>query len=191
LRRSDSIRNSCSASHDSRTVAHWRNYRCKCGRTSRPGRRERNFWMQRQGAKNSSRKSVNACRDQSPESKWPEIPAEAPYLASIRERVVCGDWMVETVGFELAAPPSHRTGLYGTNTATSPKWRILHNYALPGNIRDRMDALSSGPLSLVAPPRRLGSHSARHDFLVAFVPPGQFRQDMRQRVQRRVTCSRA
>jgi hypothetical protein len=52
---------------------------------------------------------------------------------------------------------------------------ILHGYALPGNIRDRMDALSSGPLSLVAPPRRLGSHSARHDFLVCrLVPQASF-----------------
>src|SRR5712672_4849487 len=46
------------------------------------------------GRQKSSRKSVNACRDQSPGRKWPEIPAEAPYVASTRERVVCGDWMV-------------------------------------------------------------------------------------------------
>jgi hypothetical protein len=42
----------------------------------------------------SSRKSVNACRDQSPGSKWLEIPAETPYSASYRKRAVCGDWMV-------------------------------------------------------------------------------------------------
>src|SRR5438128_2096138 len=47
------------------------------------------------GRPKSSRKSVNACRDQRPGSEWPEIPAEAPDLASTRERVVCGDWMVE------------------------------------------------------------------------------------------------
>src|SRR6266850_2923225 len=46
------------------------------------------------GRQKSSRKSVNAYRDQSPGCKWPEIPAEEPYLASTRERVVCGDWMV-------------------------------------------------------------------------------------------------
>ena len=46
------------------------------------------------GRKKPSRKSVNASRDQSPESKWPEIPAEEPYLASTRGRVVCGDRMV-------------------------------------------------------------------------------------------------
>src|SRR5882762_8194659 len=46
------------------------------------------------GRQKSSRKRANACRDQSPGSKWPEIPAEAPYLASTGERVVCGDWMV-------------------------------------------------------------------------------------------------
>src|SRR6266852_3972222 len=46
------------------------------------------------GRQKSSRKNVNACRDQSPGSKWLEIPAEAPNLASTRERVACGDWMV-------------------------------------------------------------------------------------------------
>src|SRR5450631_2557742 len=54
------------------------------------------------GRQKSSRKSANACRDQSPGSKWPEIPAEEPYLASTRERVACGDWMVEAVGHKLA-----------------------------------------------------------------------------------------
>ena len=57
----------------------------------------------------SSRKRANACRDQSLGSKWPEIPAEAPYLASTREGVVCGDWMVEMVWFELAAPHAVRS----------------------------------------------------------------------------------
>src|SRR5258705_12873627 len=37
---------------------------------------------------------------QSPGSKWPEIPAEAPFLASTGERVVCGDWMVGAPGLE-------------------------------------------------------------------------------------------
>jgi hypothetical protein len=46
------------------------------------------------GRQKSSRKNVNACRDQSPGSKCLEIPAEAPNLASTRERVACGDWMV-------------------------------------------------------------------------------------------------
>src|SRR6267378_518691 len=46
------------------------------------------------GRQKSSRKRANASRDQSPGSKWPKIPAEAPYLASTGERVVCGDWMV-------------------------------------------------------------------------------------------------
>src|SRR5712675_1804318 len=74
----------------------------------------------RDRAPKSSRKGANACRDQSPGSKWPEIPAEAPYLASTRETVVCGDWMVEMVWFELAAPHtvlsnrvSNRTRLVG------------------------------------------------------------------------------
>ena len=64
------------------------------------------------GRQKSSRKSPNACRDQSPGSKWPEIPAEAPYLASTGERVVCGDWMVEAVGHKLATHhPVIETGL--------------------------------------------------------------------------------
>src|SRR5882672_12160493 len=50
------------------------------------------------GRQKSSRKRANACRDQSPGSKCPEIPAEAPYLASTREGVTRGDWVVEAVG---------------------------------------------------------------------------------------------
>src|SRR5258707_14701280 len=38
-------------------------------------------------------KRVSAHRDQSPRSKWPEIPGETPYFASYRNRAVCGDWM--------------------------------------------------------------------------------------------------
>src|SRR6266403_5162461 len=56
------------------------------------------------GRQKSSRKRANACRDQSPGSKWPEIPAEAPYLASTREGVVCGDWMVGATGIEPVTP---------------------------------------------------------------------------------------
>src|SRR6266850_8429808 len=52
----------------------------------------------RDRAPKSSRKRANASRDQSPGSKWPEIPAEAPYLASTGKRVVCGDWMVGAPG---------------------------------------------------------------------------------------------
>ena len=64
------------------------------------------------GRQKSSRKRANACRDQSPGSKWPEIPAEAPYLASTRERVVCGGWVVEAVGHKLATHhPVIETGL--------------------------------------------------------------------------------
>src|SRR5258706_13006065 len=49
------------------------------------------------GRQKSSRKSVNACRDQNPRDEWPEMPAETPYLASYRKRAVCGDWMVVCV----------------------------------------------------------------------------------------------
>src|SRR5882757_1305288 len=57
-------------------------------------RRGTGFLDAETGRQKSSRERANACRDQSPGSKWPEIPAEAPYLASTRERVVCGDWVV-------------------------------------------------------------------------------------------------
>ncbi len=46
-------------------------------------------------------KCANAHGDQDSGIDWPEIPAEAPYLASTAERVVCGDWMVEAVGHKL------------------------------------------------------------------------------------------
>jgi hypothetical protein len=46
------------------------------------------------GRQKSALKSVSARRDQSPENKWPEIPAKTPYLASYRKPAVCGDWMV-------------------------------------------------------------------------------------------------
>jgi hypothetical protein len=59
------------------------------------------FFDAETGRQKSSRKRANACRDQSLGSKWPEIPAEAPYLASTAERVVCGDWTVEAVGHKL------------------------------------------------------------------------------------------
>src|SRR6266436_5024332 len=55
------------------------------------------FFDAETGRQKSSRKRAKACSDQSLGSKWPEIPAEAPYLASTAERVVCGDWMVVCV----------------------------------------------------------------------------------------------
>src|SRR5258708_21019895 len=63
-------------------------------------RRGTGFLDAETGRQKSSRKSPNACRDQSPGSKWPEIPEEAPYLASTGERVVCGDWTVGAPGLE-------------------------------------------------------------------------------------------
>jgi hypothetical protein len=82
------------------------------------------------------------------------------------------DWVVETVEFELAARHPVIEPVSTERTRLRPQMEILHGYALPGN--NRMDALSSGPLSVVAPPRRLGSHSARHDFLVALCPHASF-----------------
>src|ERR1700704_5603040 len=58
---------------------------------------------------------IFGCRDRAPKiitkkgerlqrpksgKRWPEIPAEAPYLGSTGERVVCGDWMVGAPGLE-------------------------------------------------------------------------------------------
>ena len=37
---------------------------------------------------------MNAHRDQSPENRWPEIPAKTPYPASYGKLAVCEDWMV-------------------------------------------------------------------------------------------------
>ena len=53
--------------------------------------------MLRQGAKNHHEKGRMPAVTKVWEAKWPEIPAEAPYLASTAERVVCGDWMVVCV----------------------------------------------------------------------------------------------
>jgi hypothetical protein len=64
------------------------------------GSRERNFWMQRQGAKRPPPKCANVHRDQNPGIEWPKIPAETPYLTSCRKRAVCGDWMVGAPGLE-------------------------------------------------------------------------------------------
>jgi hypothetical protein len=58
--------------------------------------------MQRQGAKNHHEKGRTPAETKVPEVSGPEIPAEAPYLASTGERVVCEDWMVEAVGHKLA-----------------------------------------------------------------------------------------
>ena len=57
------------------------------------------------GRQKSPPKRVSAHRDKNPGNEWPEIPAETPYLASYRKRAVCGDWMVEVVGYKLATHP--------------------------------------------------------------------------------------
>jgi hypothetical protein len=103
---SASIQNNCRAGPRSQLQRPKSRNCVQCGPTSRskPGCWEREFLDAETGRQKSSRKRANACRDQSPGSKWPEIPAEAPYLASTGERVVCGDWMVETEGTELPTP---------------------------------------------------------------------------------------
>ena len=45
-------------------------------------------------------KCAHAYRDQNPESGWPEIPAETPFLALYRKRAVCKDWVVGAPGLE-------------------------------------------------------------------------------------------
>ena len=52
------------------------------------------------GRQKSRLKFVNAHRDQSPENRWPEIPAKTPYPASYRELAVCEDLMVGAPGLE-------------------------------------------------------------------------------------------
>jgi len=74
---------------------------------------------------------MNAHRDQSPENRWPEIPAKTPYPASYGKPAVCEDWMVETVGLKLVThhpviePLSTGNGISdrrdrGENAAYSP-----------------------------------------------------------------------
>jgi hypothetical protein len=63
------------------------------------GSRERNFWMQRQGAKNRHQ-NARAPTETKIRELSGEIPAETPYLASYRKRPVCGDWVVGAPGLE-------------------------------------------------------------------------------------------
>ena len=97
LRRSDSILNSCSAGTRSRkqngpkvgiAAANMVGLRA---RVRLPGTEFLDAETKRQ---KSSFKRANACRDQNPGIKWPEIPAETPYSESYRKRAVCEDWMV-------------------------------------------------------------------------------------------------
>ena len=104
LRCSDSIRNNCPVGPKIPELPRrkTRNYGCKCGRISyrsRPPGTE--FLDAETGRQKPPPKRVSAHRDQSPRSKWPEIPGETPYFASYRNRAVCGDWMVEVVGHKL------------------------------------------------------------------------------------------
>jgi hypothetical protein len=46
-------------------------------------------------------KTVSPCRDGDPPNVSPEIPAERRYLEATRNRMVCGDWVVELVGLKL------------------------------------------------------------------------------------------
>ena len=59
-----------------------------------PGRRERNFWMQRHGTKNRRSNARALSRDQNPRNEWPKIPAETPYLALSPTSAVCEGWVV-------------------------------------------------------------------------------------------------
>src|SRR6266404_7548156 len=71
-----------------------RNYGCKCGRIScrsRPPGTE--FLDAETGRQKPPPKRMSVHRDQSPRSKWPETPAETPYLALWRKRAVCKDWL--------------------------------------------------------------------------------------------------
>ena len=97
MRRSDSIRNNCRA--DPRSL----NYRGATrgitaaravgfrARARPPGTEFLDAETKRQ---KSPLKCANVGRDQNPGIEWPKIPAETPYLASYRQRVVCNGWVV-------------------------------------------------------------------------------------------------
>src|ERR1700682_2156666 len=100
LRRSASIRNSCSAGPRARiTAAENPEYGFNSARTSfqswPPGTE---LLDAETGRQKSSAKFVNAFREQNPRNEWSEIPAETRYLASCRKRGVCKDWMVGATG---------------------------------------------------------------------------------------------
>ena len=104
LRCSDSIRNNCPVGPKIPELPRrkTRNYGCKCGRIScrsRPPGTE--FLDAETGRQKPPPKRLSAHRDQSPRSKWPEIPGETPYFASYRNRAVREDWVVEVVGHKL------------------------------------------------------------------------------------------
>ena len=89
MRRSDSIRNNCSARPRSRIPG------AKRGRTSRSSPTAGNgIFRCGDRAPKPPLKCANVGRDQSPGIEWPKIPAETPYLASYRKRVVCKGWVV-------------------------------------------------------------------------------------------------
>ena len=73
-----------------------------CARTRPPGTE---FLDSETGPQISPPKWVSAHRDKNPGNEWSEIPAETPYLALCRKRVVCKDWMV--VHAVICEPVSH------------------------------------------------------------------------------------
>src|SRR6266404_6850735 len=114
LRRSDSIRNNCPVGPQIPELPRrkTRNYGCKCGRISyrsRPPGTE--FLDAETGRQKPPPKRVSAHRDQSPRSKWPEIPRNALFCVVSES---CGLRRLDggrTRAQTEDPPPSHRTGL--------------------------------------------------------------------------------
>jgi hypothetical protein len=103
LRRSDSIRNSYSAGSKIPNCGSAKP-RIRALKAQPPGTE---FLDAETGRQKSPPNYANARRDPNPGNQWPKIPAETPYLAPHRKRVVCKDWMVET---SLASHAGRRSG---------------------------------------------------------------------------------
>jgi hypothetical protein len=119
LRRSGSIRNSCSDGPRSRItlVQSWN----PCARAVNfapkvhPPRTE--FLDAETGRQKPPLKCADAHRDQNPGIEWPEIPAETPYLTSYGKRAVCGDWNWRpTTQSSNRSPLERGTEIFGAET---------------------------------------------------------------------------
>jgi hypothetical protein len=97
LKRSDSIRNNCSA--DPQIPELRQRKRPIYGRSAvelraqvQPSGTE--FLDAETERQKSPLNRANEHGAKNPETEWPKMPAETHYLASYRNRAVCGDWMV-------------------------------------------------------------------------------------------------
>ena len=151
MRRSDSIRNSCSPGRRFRiTVAQKSELRVQCGPTSRsttapPGTEFLDAETKRQ---KSSFKRANARRDENPRIEWPEISAKTPYFASYRKRAVCKDWVVvEVVSCEPVSGAQRELTGQNRTLARFRRYGCVRNARLsaPSCINSRETALGKSP----------------------------------------------